>query len=369
MEVGCRLKIFIYRYIIGYIQQEFAKVIMKVSFLVTYYNQASYVRKSLDSILAIYKPCDWEIIVGDDGSSDNTRDIVQEYIDKDSEHISMYVMERDGKNEIQVVKRSSLNRINILSKARGDYFCFLDGDDWYCDSQFVEEGIKILSNNPTISIVAFGYQTVFENGSIGERVTLDSGRIPAGIYLRSKYIPAGACLFRMLPHSEIDKLLRVGFYDDNDIVIENFNIGNMYAVNKVIYSYRQTENSTYNSMDEVEKALLNVQGYDADVLLCSQYKKDLISRYSAAILTLYIYRNNLSSFNKHKLELYYNASLSIPESLIVNFLRLYTEVCKGIEVNNSNKVVRKEVKKAVNTAIWAHPKFWIKENIKKIIRK
>lgn len=40
---------------------------MKVSFLVTYYNQKEYVQQSLDSILAIEKPCEWEIIVGDDG--------------------------------------------------------------------------------------------------------------------------------------------------------------------------------------------------------------------------------------------------------------------------------------------------------------
>lgn len=35
---------------------------MKVSFLVTYYNQVQYVEESLNSILDIDKPCDWEIV-------------------------------------------------------------------------------------------------------------------------------------------------------------------------------------------------------------------------------------------------------------------------------------------------------------------
>ena len=43
---------------------------MKVSFLVTYYQQARFVRESLDSILALEKPAEWEILIGDDGSAD-----------------------------------------------------------------------------------------------------------------------------------------------------------------------------------------------------------------------------------------------------------------------------------------------------------
>ena len=53
---------------------------MKVSFLVTYYNQKEYVKQSMESILAIDKPCDWEILVGDDGSTDGTIEGVNEYI-------------------------------------------------------------------------------------------------------------------------------------------------------------------------------------------------------------------------------------------------------------------------------------------------
>ena len=53
---------------------------MKISFLVTYYNQKKYVKQSMDSILAIDKPCDWEILVGDDGSTDGTDEEVKKYI-------------------------------------------------------------------------------------------------------------------------------------------------------------------------------------------------------------------------------------------------------------------------------------------------
>lgn len=43
-----------------------------ISFCATYYNQESFVRQSLLSILTTKLPCEVEILIGDDGSSDNT---------------------------------------------------------------------------------------------------------------------------------------------------------------------------------------------------------------------------------------------------------------------------------------------------------
>lgn len=67
---------------------------MKVSFLVTFYNQESFVEKALDSILAINKSCDWEILIGDDGSTDNTVELIKKYIGKYPENIFLYNAEK-----------------------------------------------------------------------------------------------------------------------------------------------------------------------------------------------------------------------------------------------------------------------------------
>lgn len=73
---------------------------MKISFLVTYYNQKKYVKQSMDSILAIDKPCDWEILVGDDGSTDGTDEEVKKYISQYPDNIKLYVMPRDSKKKL-----------------------------------------------------------------------------------------------------------------------------------------------------------------------------------------------------------------------------------------------------------------------------
>ena len=69
----------------------------KISFLVTYYNQAQYVSQSLESILAIDFPddCLYEILVGVDGSNDGTQAAVQKYVEKYPGKIKLFEMPRE----------------------------------------------------------------------------------------------------------------------------------------------------------------------------------------------------------------------------------------------------------------------------------
>lgn len=294
---------------------------MKVSFLVTYYNQEQYVRQSLDSILAIKKPCDWEILVGDDGSSDGTTAVVREYMRKYPDQIFLYVMPRDPQKTYSSVSRASANRLNLLEKSTGDFFCTLDGDDWYCDTEFLADALAVLAENPAVSVVGFGYQRVTD-GVAGEPCTL-----PAGMdhtcadkreYLNRHYLHAGVCVHRMAwGHDRIEYIRGIGFFDDNDILINSLNYGELYAINRVIYSYRQTAKSVYNSMSLVEQAVLNVQGLDVDLkLIDKQYRENLLRRYATQILIMYIWKDHLKAvLGEVKYQRYLEESEMLPDSL------------------------------------------------------
>lgn len=117
---------------------------MKVSFLVTYYNQKEYVKQSMDSILAIDKPCEWEILVGDDGSTDGTIDEINKYVKQFPDNIKLYIMPREVDMNYDSVKRASANRLNVLQHSTGDIYCTLDGDDYFCDTEFIKEAIEVL---------------------------------------------------------------------------------------------------------------------------------------------------------------------------------------------------------------------------------
>ena len=62
----------------------------KISFLVTYYNQEKFVKDSLESIFALDIHCDFEVLVGDDGSTDETLNQVEKFQEKYPNKIKVF---------------------------------------------------------------------------------------------------------------------------------------------------------------------------------------------------------------------------------------------------------------------------------------
>ena len=95
------------------------KPIMKVSILIPCYNVEAYLPQCLDSIIKqTYR--NLQIVLVDDGSSDNTLSIAQEYASRDT-RIEVYHQENQG---------VASTRNNLLDKVKGDYVLFVDSDDW-----------------------------------------------------------------------------------------------------------------------------------------------------------------------------------------------------------------------------------------------
>lgn len=90
----------------------------KVSVIIPVYNGEKYIKETLNSVLqSIYQ--NLEVLIINDGSTDNSREICERYQQKDS-RIVIY----DQKNCGVVSARN-----NGVSKATGDYLCFCDQDD------------------------------------------------------------------------------------------------------------------------------------------------------------------------------------------------------------------------------------------------
>ena len=316
---------------------------MKISFLVTYYNQEQFVRSSLDSILAIDKPDEWEILVGDDGSSDATREIVQEYINRDPEHIRLFVMPREQAVRYDPVQRASANRLNLLQHSCGEYFCTLDGDDYFTDPSFVQEAMKAFAENDDISIVSFGFG-YYKDGALLNSVLLPvdgNQRINTVTYLEKWYIHSGACVYRKSWGSDRTSYLKeIGSFDDNDIVLNSFNYGNMYYINKMIYAYRQTGESVYTSMDLLGKFMLNAYAYDLERCMIGQkYHRILLYRFRSSVLGLYVWRKKIHQLMSREKTDYYLAQTSeLPDSITHRILT-------GDEPEETKKEIRWLIRK------------------------
>lgn len=334
---------------------------MKVSFLVTYYNQKEYVKQSMDSILAIDKPCEWEILVGDDGSTDGTIDEINKYVKQYPDNIKLYIMPREVDIKYDSVKRASANRLNILQHSTGDIYCTLDGDDYFCDTEFIKEAIRVFDCNSSISIVAFGFK-YFGNVEYEKEITLPASinnkQVDKKYYLKKQYLHAGGCVHKKcFDNDRIEYIKKLGYFDDNNIVVNSLNYGEMFSVNRPIYAYRQTGQSIFNSMDKLEQAVLNVQGMDVDIKLVDISLRETIKeRYASAFILMYIWRNKLKEFLGNEKYLRYSTGCA----------ELAPSYCYGIlHFNELDAFTQKEMKKF----LLFEKKYTFKQYIKYLFRR
>ena len=273
--------------------------LMKISFLVTYYQQAKLVSESMDSILALEKPDEWEILIGDDGSSDGTVNVAQSYVDRDPKHVRLFVMDRDPKKTYNAVERASLNRLNLVRHASGDCYCLMDGDDFYSETDFIPQAIMLLETHPEVSVVAFDTWMYREGQSrkAGKPGSTEPVFESRKRYLRWQYTHAGACVFRN-SHTEANlrMLENLSFFDDNDITLNALNAGKLIRIHRPVYAYRQAENSVYTTMCAAERAALNLAGLGACLRIMDPiWEKDVVARFATAVWMAWFLRKDLEN--------------------------------------------------------------------------
>ncbi|MBR5167935.1 MAG: glycosyltransferase family 2 protein [Salinivirgaceae bacterium] len=107
---------------------------MRFSVITPTYNRAAFLPKAIESVLA-QTYTDWELIIVDDGSTDNTREVVSQYKDKRITYIYQENAER------------SAARNNGIAHAKGEYVCFLDSDDYYLENFLTDLNQAIIDND------------------------------------------------------------------------------------------------------------------------------------------------------------------------------------------------------------------------------
>lgn len=121
-----------------------------VSIITPTYNRADFIGQAIDSVLA-QTYGHFELIIVDDGSEDETRELVETY--QDSRIIYRY-QENQGQ---------SIARNLALKIARGDFICFLDSDNfWFPDK--LEKSLEVFREHPEVDIVYGDGVTINESG-------------------------------------------------------------------------------------------------------------------------------------------------------------------------------------------------------------
>lgn len=119
-----------------------------LSFIVVSHNHEKWIARCLDSILAQDIKVPYEIVVGDDNSSDRTWAIMQDYQTKYPEKIITYQVNSNDCNPITLSDRASYNRGHAYKLIRGKYYAEIDGDDYLLPGDTYQKQVELLEAHP-----------------------------------------------------------------------------------------------------------------------------------------------------------------------------------------------------------------------------
>ncbi len=157
---------------------------MTFSVIIPLYNKAPYVAKAIGSVLS-QTFTDYELIVVDDGSRDDSAEIAAKAI--------------EGKANCRMIRQEnagvSVARNNGVAASQGECLCFLDADDWW-EPAFLEEMAKFVEEYPDAGIYGTNYTIVNETkrktrvADIGVEEGFEKGYINyCKAYSQTMYMP------------------------------------------------------------------------------------------------------------------------------------------------------------------------------------
>lgn len=202
----------------------------KVSVCVVTYNQGPYIRQCLESVLEQRTSFDFEIVVRDDASTDDTPRIVEELAARHSTRIRVLAGDQNV--------GAAPNIYRVYQEARGEYIAHLDGDDYFCPGK-LQAQVDVLDANPALAVCSHNMLTVdrdsrplgqFNEVSQGERTLFD-------LYGALPFFAHSSKMFR---RENLGPLAKPPGRDliDIEVHVAQAKLGNIYHLSSALGAYR-----------------------------------------------------------------------------------------------------------------------------------
>lgn len=186
-----------------------------ISIVMPTYNHERYLRDAIEGVIAQQVAFPIELIIGEDGSTDNSRAIALEYWRAHPSLIRVLTADRNvGMHE---------NDARVLNAARGRYLAFCEGDDCWHRPDKLGAQVALLERDPNVALVCSSWRTISEEGAIliQDQLGLQKGRVyQFGLdeILRGEVKTVTVCTRTQLVHKALQDspLCKAGLYPFGD---------------------------------------------------------------------------------------------------------------------------------------------------------
>ncbi|MBL1071370.1 glycosyltransferase family 2 protein [Lactobacillus kitasatonis] len=319
----------------------------KISIIIPVYNVEKYICTSLDSIISHKKSLDkWlEIILVDDGSTDNSGNICDRYASKYS-----FIKVIHQKNQGQSVARNV-----ALSVANGEWITFVDSDD-IVRADYLSVLLANIMDNKEADIIIFKYKSFTDKDNVQNKIDKISPYSSKKVSILSKskamyYITTeeiGNYMWNKVFKKELFNNIKIPVgkrFEDLAVLYKYFQLANeIYLYDDILYFYRQRENSSIHVTNAKEKIALLRESIDVRTEQLKFFKEfNYLRAYKSAnhyfMMEEVFYIVGINRYNLKKDDLYLDAQKYLRSYMprtddgikFYLFIKLYNKIPKLIE--------------------------------------
>jgi glycosyltransferase involved in cell wall biosynthesis len=222
---------------------------MKLSVMMITYNHEPYLRQALDSVLVQKVDFDFEIVVGEDNSTDGTRKILTEYADAHPGRIRPILRDRN----LGVIR----NFFATLGECRGEHIALLEGDDYWTSDRKLKTQVEFLDAHPDYAICFHDAIAHYQDGSKPDfnYVRADQAEtMEFADLLVENVIPTCSVMYRrsamFLPPPDWVYGLKMADYPLHALTAQH---GKIAYINEVMGVYRIHPGGVYTGLETVSR--------------------------------------------------------------------------------------------------------------------
>ena len=233
---------------------------VRVSVLLRTYNQRPFIAEAIESAVRQETSFPFEIIVGDDCSTDGTRDIVTEYSHRYAGLVRTVLPDqRLGKDGLMMFA-------TLLAAASGEYVAPMDGDDFWTDPLKLEQSVQKLDANPGLSMC---FHNVIQRDDSGREPDRDFNPadepLESGLeeLLRRCYIAASAPVLRRRAIFPLPEWYFESTANDWPLYILATTHGRVGYLPKTMGVYRVLPSGAYHKLARADRLRMCVGVFEA----------------------------------------------------------------------------------------------------------
>jgi glycosyltransferase involved in cell wall biosynthesis len=255
----------------------------KLTVLVLAYNVEKYIEECLNSILSQEVTFDYKIYIGNDGSTDGTVSILKKYEKKYPNIVKLFLTNRIPRHH----QGDYINFANLYNQVKSEYFCVLDGDDFWTDNLKLKNQITFLDNNKEYTACGHNYYLLTNDG---EMTPAYDGKNDMNYKFFTNQFE-DVLLGISFPYMQTSSLVYRNIFLDDECVINSFkhhmykgdfirtllhaSKGSVKYINKLMSVYRISGNGDWSKNSQKQNSIyhINFYRYHSKYTFCKKYSE------------------------------------------------------------------------------------------------